>query len=367
MNIGAVILAAGYSSRIGGFKPLMQLDGQSLIERCAGLFRQAGIKTILVVTGHRAQEVEIEANRIAVQSIHNPYYDRGMFSSICTAVRHLSGIAGFFVLPVDIPLIRPATVITLLASFDDRSVIYPCFGGLRGHPPLIPAHLIPAILTHDGQGGLKGLLATQVGQDIDVWDQGVLLDADTSEDFAVLTQRLSRLDIGEPAEALALAAQSMPVRGLRHGLAVAGIASALGRELNRRGCNLDLFLLHNAALLHDIAKGQSQHEKQGAQALRGLGLGRLSRIVATHRDTPPPASGKITEKEIVCLADKLVRGSRRIPVRKRFEEKLTLYKEDQKACQAIRNRLANALALQSLVEKAIGQKIEDFLRSEEIV
>ena len=361
MNVGAVILAAGYSSRMGGFKPLLQLGGRSLLGHCASLLHQTGIKTVVVVTGYRAQEVEDEAGRHGLPCIHNPDYDRGMFSSVCTGVGRLSPVDGFLVLPVDIPLVRPATVDRLRAAFTGQTVLYPCFNGLRGHPPLIPTTLIPTILLHDGQGGLKALLETQEDLDVAVWDQGILLDADTPEDFARLTNRLSRLDIGEPEEVLALAALILPKKGLPHALAVARMAQGLGREVNKHGYNLDENLLHNAALLHDVAKGRPQHETAGAELLKSLGLGRLAEVVAVHRDVPPPTSGRLTEKEVVCLADKLVSGSKRITVQQRFQEKLVLYAKDVEAYRAIRRRLANTQALQAQVERITGKDIEELL------
>jgi putative nucleotidyltransferase with HDIG domain len=361
MSFAAVILAAGYSSRIGGFKPLMELGGQSLIERCAGLFRRADIDNIVLITGHRHQEVEAEAARLNLSCIHNPDYNRGMYSSVCTAAAHLHEIDGFFILPVDIPLIRQATITALFAAFDGRAVVYPSFAGLRGHPPLIPAQLIPAILAHDGRGGLNSLLEKQEHRDVAVWDKGILMDADTAEDFAMLLRRVNRLAIGETAEALALAKLVMPDKGVAHGLAVAQLAGALGQALNYHGYQLDMDLLHNAALLHDIGKGRPQHETWGAELLAGLGLEKLAEIVAAHRDARPPASGRLMEKEVVCLADKLVRGTYRLSVQGRFAEKFDIYAQDPEGCKAIRDRLDNALALQSLLEKAVGQSIEEIL------
>ena len=84
-------------------------------------------------------------------------------------------------------------------------------------------------------------------------------------------------------------------------------------------------------------------------------------IVAAHRDVPAPASGVLTEKEVVCLADKLVRGSQRISVRERFGEKLALYSHDAEACAAIRGRMGNALDLLDLVERTCGRGIEEIL------
>ncbi len=274
------------------------------------------------------------------------------------------GIDGFFILPVDIPLIRPATITALIAAFAGKAVVYPAFEGVRGHPPLIAAQLIPAILAHDGQGGLKSLLERQEHQEVTVWDLGILQDADTPEDFTALARRFDRLTIGDPAEALALATAFMPEKGVAHGLAVARVAVLLGGELNRHGNSLDLELLHNGGLLHDIAKGRPQHEARGAELLAGLGFKKLAEIVAVHRDVAAPASGQLSEKEVVCLADKLVRGTVRLPVQRRFAEKLELYANDRIARLAIRSRFANALALQTLVELATGRRIEEILAAE---
>lgn len=357
---GAVILAAGLSSRMGDFKPLMDLAGHTVLARCVGTFRDAGIMDVVVVTGHCASVVQVEVERLGVSAIHNPVYEQGMFSSVRVAVSSLSGLDALFLLPVDIPLIRSATITALADAYDGR-VAYPCFTGERGHPPLIPAGLIPKILGHDGQGGLNSLLETCPSLDVEVWDQGILMDADTMADFSALERRAARLATGERAEALALAAQAMPERGLAHGLAVARVAMRLGEELNRKGGGLDLDLIHNAALLHDVVKGRPRHETAGGELLDRLGLGNLARIVAAHRDVPPPSSGLLTEKEVVCLADKLVRCDKRVNVADRFGEKLALYAGDPDACAAIRGRLTNALALQDMVEQACGRGLENIL------
>lgn len=359
-RFGAVILAAGFSSRMGDFKPLMDLAGQTVLARCVGIFRDAGIVDVAVVTGHRALEVQAEVEKLGVSAIHNPAYELGMFSSLRAAVSSLSGLDAFFLLPADIPLIRSATITALADTYDGR-IAYPCFKGERGHPPLIPASLIPKILGHDGQGGLKSLLETCPSLDVPVWDRGILLDADTPDDFFALVRRAGRLGIGEQDEALALARLSMPERGLAHGQAVARVALRLGEELNRHGGRLDPELIHNAALLHDIGKGQPAHEARGGEMLAGLGLSGLAPIVASHRDVPPPASDVLTEKEVVCLADKLVRCDRRIAVEERFGEKLALYSLDAHACRAIRGRMNNALALRDMVERCCGRGIEEIL------
>jgi len=366
-QLSAIILAAGFSSRMGAFKPLMTLEGRSLLEWTVAVFRRAEVGRISVIIGHRGEDVRAEAERLGVAWVRNPDPGQGMFSSVRLAAEAARGLDAFFMLPVDIPLVRPATVQTLLAVLDalpdqaGRPVLYPTYGGQRGHPPLIPGALVPAILDHDGQGGLKALLERHPGLDAPVWDRGVVLDADTGDDFAVLQRKARRLPIGEVMEIRTLAELAMPERGVAHGHAVAAVAVRLGEELNRHGGTLDLDLVHNAALVHDLAKGMPGHEARGGQLLEGWGLHGLAGIVAAHRDVPAPASGVLTEKEVVCLADKLVRCDRRVGVEERFGEKLALYSLDEHACRAIRGRMNNALALRELVERSCGRGIEEIL------
>jgi CTP:molybdopterin cytidylyltransferase MocA len=361
MNFGAVVLAAGFSSRMGNFKPLMQLNGKSMLTHCVSLFHDAGVERVVVVTGHRCEEVMPPVEELGALSVYNSDYAEGMFGSICSALPHFAGVDGFFILPVDIPLIRRATLDLLVSRFNGDSVVYPRFADERGHPPLIPASFISAILEHDGFGGLQTLLETLPGTDVPVWDKGILMDADTPADYDALIQRVATMETGTATEAEALAELMMPQRGVAHGRAVAGIASLLGEELNRHGYSLDLNILYNGALLHDIAKGLPDHERAGAEMLKSLGLGSLAESVGLHRDAHVPGSGEITETELVCLADKLVRGTRRMSIEERFTEKLQLYSDDRVACAAIRERLANALALKQLVENSTGRSVEEIL------
>lgn len=368
MRAGAVILAAGLSSRLAGageFKPLARLGGQTLLERAAKLFRTAGVADILVVAGHRAEETRAEAARLGLACVENPDFAQGMFTSVKAGLNALPGaVQAAFVLPVDIPLVRAAT---LRAVFEElgrgqEAVPHPVFGGQRGHPPLIPAAFFPAILAWDGTGGLAGALARFPAREVAVADRNIHFDVDTPEDLAEARRRVERLDIPAPEEALALLdLHGAGERGLAHGRGVAGAALALARALNARGAGLDLELTGSAALLHDMAKGQPKHEAAGAALLEGLGFGPVARIVAAHRDIPPESAPEITERELVYLADKLVWGSQRVSVEARFRQKLDAFAHDAEACAAIRRRLANALDMRGRVERAAGMSLDEIL------
>ena len=74
----------------------------------------------------------------------NEQFDRGMFSSVQAGVRALSPDSdAFFMLPVDICLVRPQTIKKLLEAYygGKGKIVFPTFRGRRGHPPLVERRL----------------------------------------------------------------------------------------------------------------------------------------------------------------------------------------------------------------------------------
>jgi molybdenum cofactor cytidylyltransferase len=186
--IAALILAAGESSRMKRLKPLLPLEGQTVIERVVGLFRQIGITDIRAVLGHDAERLIPVLDRQGVAHVLNTDYRSGMFSSIQAGARSLGeGCGAFFLLPADMPFVRPETLQQLVSAVRETEKIAcrPRYQGRRGHPPLISAELIPAILAFDEPGGLRALLAGYEGRCVDMEcdDPGTLIDLDTPEDY----------------------------------------------------------------------------------------------------------------------------------------------------------------------------------------
>lgn len=186
--IAALILAAGFSSRMKMVKPLLPMEGQTVIELVIGLFQMIGIADTLVVLGYAADQLIPVLNKQGVSYVINEDYRRGMFSSVCKGVEHLKeGCGAFFVLPADMPFVRAETLQKLVCAFREtgKAVYRPHYQGRLGHPPLISAALIPAILAFKGPGGLRALLAAYEERCVDVAcdDPGILIDLDTPEDY----------------------------------------------------------------------------------------------------------------------------------------------------------------------------------------
>ena len=191
-NIGAIILAAGLSTRMGEFKPLLSLGPRTFLGHAISLFQNNTINDIIVVTGHQSKELQQELARYPCRPILNANFTDGMFSSLQVGVKGLdSANEAFFLLPVDIPLVQQETINKLLAALDQDPqalIFYPEYRMRRGHPPLIRRDLAAAILSFAEQGGLRALFSRYHHQsrNVSVDDPCILLDADTQSDLAIL-------------------------------------------------------------------------------------------------------------------------------------------------------------------------------------
>ena len=347
-----------------------------MLEQCVGLFKKCGIDDLVVVVGHKREEISAIAERAGARIAYNPKFASGMYSSIRTGVRHIGKQSdGFYLLPVDIPLVRPGTVRLLSKSFSaarsgKTQVIYPIFAGKRGHPPLISGELIAAIRKNDRlKGGLRTILSKLENKkphqviEVPVPDANILFDMDTPEDYTAGLDRFSRLTYPTLEEYGALLGHHpIPKKGLAHGRLVAEIAVALGQAMRQNGRpDIDLDLCQVSGLLHDIAKGHTDHEQTGARWLQDLGFTRAAEIIAAHKDMTWQPGSSITEKELVHLADKMARGNKIVDIQERFVEKMALYANNKEAVQAIRERYEQAQRLAAAFEAESGRRLNDII------
>ncbi len=132
-----------------------------MIEVVIHLFQSCGISDIIVVTGHNKDRLEDIIRNTGARPVFNTDFKTGMLGSIQKGVRQVSSESwGFFLLPVDIAAVRPATIQTLIAAFNkhENSVLIPEFNGVTGHPPVISTRLVPSILSMDSDSNLGELL-----------------------------------------------------------------------------------------------------------------------------------------------------------------------------------------------------------------
>lgn len=187
-RVGAVVLAAGMSTRMGRLKQLLPYDGKTVVETVVSRLREAGLTSIVVVVGHRADEVRAAVGDSARCAL-NAHYADGMLSSVLTGLDALEpSTHGMLLALGDQPQIAPAVAAAVLKRFQetDRGIVIPETAGRRGHPIVIDVDRYgDAIRGLDGSEGLKPIVRGHP-EDTEIVkvDAGAILrDLDTPEDY----------------------------------------------------------------------------------------------------------------------------------------------------------------------------------------
>lgn len=366
-----VVLAAGLSSRMGEFKPLLPLGEQSVLGRVVGLLRQGGADPVLVVLGHRAAELEPVARSLGAVPVFNPDYEQGMFSSLGAGLAALPpNCPAFFLLPVDIPLVRYHTLASLRAAWEQGlgPVLHPTFQGQWGHPPLIAAELAPAIMAYDGPGGLRGFWDRhpELAHEVPVADRFILRDQDHPRDYAEMKAALADYQIPDQEECLALLKEVLESGPelVAHCRLVGRVAQALAQAAQGQGAALNPRLALAGGLLHDVAKGRPDHPAVGAALLRDMGFAAVAPLAARHADIDVAPGAPLSEAELVHLADKLVKDDRRVSLSRRFGITQERKGHTPEARAAIQGRWDLARFIAERVEAVLGESLEECLRRE---
>ena len=187
-KVAAIVTAAGISSRMGGFKPLLDIDGKSMIRRVVDLMLASGADPVVVVTGYQAGDVEKHLADAGVLFVRNErYYETQMFDSLLAGATVLpSETERILITPADIPLVKEGTVQALLAA--QGQFVRPLCRGKTGHPVILTRELLERLGDYSGFDGLRGAMEAYgiTPVDVAVDDQGTLLDGDTRDDYAAL-------------------------------------------------------------------------------------------------------------------------------------------------------------------------------------
>ena len=190
MQIGALIVAAGMSRRMGEFKPMLPIGSISVAQRVVATLSQAGVSKIVMVTGYNATLLERHLSGNGIIFLRNENYETTqMFDSVKIGLSYLQDKCDKVLFtPVDVPLFTAKTVKTILDS--NAPLAVPMCEGKQGHPILISNKLIPKILADSGEMGLKGAMdrCSVPLLRVDVEDFGTIHDADTPEDFTALLE-----------------------------------------------------------------------------------------------------------------------------------------------------------------------------------
>lgn len=190
MRIGAVIAAAGMSTRMDGFAGVMEAEGLTMAERVVLNFQRAGVKDIVIVTGYQAERLEKKLQHYGAIFLRNESYETAqMIDSAKIGMAYLQGRCDRILFcPVDVSFFTVETVRKVLEQ--EGPLVVPVYQGKSGHPVCIDGTLIPMLMSYPGDRGIKGALYSFGIRPVrvDVEDEGALSATDTPEGYRHLVE-----------------------------------------------------------------------------------------------------------------------------------------------------------------------------------
>ena len=194
-GVGAVILAAGSSSRMGRPKQTLRYRGESLLRRAARAALGAGCRPVIVVTGAHAELSRRELEGLDVREVLNPLWETGMASSVRAGVEGHVGAdpdaAAAVLLLCDQPHVTAEIVSGLVAAHraTGSPVVASTYGGSFGVPALFVRALFAELARLEGAAGAKQVIKRHASEAHFLSFPSGEVDVDTPDDFSRLTAK----------------------------------------------------------------------------------------------------------------------------------------------------------------------------------
>ena len=189
-SVGAVLLAAGVSQRMGRPKALLPWQGVPLITYQIRTLRRAGLRPVAVVLGHRASELgRIVDNEYGTTILLNPFYQKGKTTSLKTGLRAIDPAKNDSVLFLNVDQPRSQDTIEAIIDHHQRHgslITIPTHNRKRGHPVVVSLKLMPDLMAvSEARQGLKAVMRTYAEEItlLEMETDEVLLDLNTPEDY----------------------------------------------------------------------------------------------------------------------------------------------------------------------------------------
>ena len=188
-SVSGVVLAAGPSRRFGTDLPkqLWSFEGETLVRRIARRASSSRLAEVIVVVGHRAEEVSEELEGLEIQIVENREFSQGQASSVRVGLQAVGeAAAGVLFMPADQPHLEVDVIDGLIELFESTGgpIVAPAFEGTRGAPVLFARSLFPELERLEGDAGGRQLFPLHPEEivELSLSDPAPLADIDTRED-----------------------------------------------------------------------------------------------------------------------------------------------------------------------------------------
>ena len=192
--ISAIILAAGQSKRMGEPKLLLPWGEATILERVIDNVLGSGVDEVVVILGHKSDELAARIAGRPVKTVTNSNYQGGMSTSLICGLDSVgSGCTGVMVLLGDQPSIPSDLMENLLTVFSwgQRGIVLPEHKGSRGHPVIFDMKYRDELMGLKGDVGAKGVIEAHPDDvlEVEVEDDMVLRDINDPRDYEAESER----------------------------------------------------------------------------------------------------------------------------------------------------------------------------------
>lgn len=326
IRLQGLIAAAGNSSRMGDFKPLMKINGFPMIVMTIQSMRNAGIHDITVVIGRNAREMRRVLSPLGVRLVVNlDYRETDMLRSVQLGLETMTNAEGICFLPGDIPLIPPLALKKMKEKLQElksnTQVLIPMMGEKQAHPPIFFQGAYEPILSWTGGGGMRKVFELLEKEYVMLDDPEILMDADVKREIEAIRSR-AKAARGISLELCQELYKEMylPENIRQHCIAVGNLAGEIAERLIENGACLDVELCKSGGFVHDLCRLLPHHEEKAREFLEHKGYFALGKIAGAHSRFLEMPQSICQEWVIVCLADKLVQETRRVSLRERYQK-----------------------------------------------
>jgi len=186
--VAGVILAAGESARFGQAKQLLDWKGETFVHVVARTALEAGLSPVVVVTGAKAEQVELAVRDLNVTLIRNEEWKSGQGSSIRAGIERLAtgttvNVGGAVFLLTDQPQATTSIIRALVEKHAERlyPIVAPMIMDQRGNPVLFDRAIFPDLMMLEGDVGGRAVFHKHRVEYLPWHDDRLLLDVDTPE------------------------------------------------------------------------------------------------------------------------------------------------------------------------------------------
>jgi molybdenum cofactor cytidylyltransferase len=190
-NIGAVVLAAGGSTRLGKPKQLLTFRGETLISRVVRAAAEAGCDPVVVVVGEIGDAIRQAIDGTGATIVENADWQSGLGTSIRRGLGEMArSIDAVLLLTCDQPFVDRGVIAALIAAQEEtgKPIVASSYANTLGVPALFQRSCFKALLALPDDSGAKKLIEDQAADVASIPFEAGAIDIDTPEDFERLKE-----------------------------------------------------------------------------------------------------------------------------------------------------------------------------------